>query len=217
MPLEQILTFEGSSDANNTTKNLSLEDSSNANNTTLNQEESRIEKDDSSALQKKLWDLYHPAAIQNVESIANNVSASNVTGCIACINKHFPDGCSISIEDEEGHGEKRICTLCSNDSTKSRSSKRPRPVPVDDSVPVDNFSAELVKSLNNKEKWNKRKKSKQSSYLHPVPNWDLVFDVDKKVKIGLLSNGNISKTIYNVNGEAVALRNTCAFDSIVQV
>lgn len=227
-PIEQILIEE-----------MSVEDGSDAQNTTQNQEDSQIEKDDSSVLEKKLWYLYHPIPVQNFESIANNGSGGNVSGdkqlnsCIACINKHFPDGahrchkcgknvhvlsgCSNSIEDEEGYGEKRICISCSNDSTKTRSRKRPHPVPVDDSVPVDHFSTELAKSLNNREKWNKRKKTKQSSYLHTVPNWDLVFDVDKKVKIGLLSNGNISKTIHNVNGKSVALRNTCAFDSIVQV
>lgn len=214
---------------------LSVESNFDVNNTTQSQEESQIEKNDSSNLQKKLWDLYHPAH----QDSANNGFAGNVladtepNSCIACINKHFPDGahrcykcgknvhvlsgCSVSIEDEEGYGEKRLCMLCSNDSTKTRSRKRPHPVPVDDSVPIDNFSSELAKFLNNKDKWNKKPKTKQSSYLHPVPNWNLVFDVDKKVKIGLLSNGNVSKTIYNVKGKAVALRNTCAFDSIVQV
>lgn len=227
-PTEQIsieeMYVDGSSDAQKTTQNqdCSLEDS----------HEDRLDKGDSSTLQKKLWDLYHP--VQNLESIANNGSGEKqLKTCIACTNKHFPDGahrchkcgknvhvlsgCSNSIDDEEGYGEKRICISCSNDSTKIRPYKRPHTVPVDDLVSGENFSYELAKTLNNKEKWNKRKRTKQSSYLHPVPNWDLVFDVDKKVKIGLLSNGNISKTIYNVKGKAIALRNTCALDSIVQV
>ncbi len=228
-PFEEVLIEEMSvDDAQNISQNDSLEDS---------KEDSAIDKDNSAALTKKLWNLYHHSPVQNSESVSNNKSGEKqlkaYVACIACMNGHLPDGahrchkceknvhilsgCSNSIDDEEGYGEKRICISCSNDSAKTRPSKRPHSMPVNDSLPVDHFSSELAKTLNNKEKWNKKKKKKQSSYLHPVPNWDLVFDVDKTVKIGLLSNGNISKTIYNVNGKSVALRNTCAFDSIVQV
>lgn len=186
---------------------------------------------DTSTLQKKLYDLYHLP--QNLESdhFSNNVSAGKSTDenvsvdhelphCIACTNKHFPSeahscykcgknvhllpGCSKSIHDEEGYGERRICISCSVQTNKL-------PLP-------DNFSSDLANELNNREKWNKKKKkTKQSSYLKTAPNWDLIISVDKKLKLGMLSNGNLSKITYNVNGKAVALRNTCAFDATAQV
>lgn len=224
-PVEQVLVDE-----------MSVEDSSTVQFTSQNYEESEADRDstvdDSPALQKRLYNLYHRVQNSEGDFTENNVSATNtvvdqqVTGCVACDNRHFPDGahrcfkcgknvhvlsgCSNSIQDEEGYGEKRICISCSNDLAKAPSRKRSRS--------VDDFSSQIAKELNNREKWNKKKKpTKQSSYIHPVPNWDLVFDVDKKVKIGMLSNGNLSRTTYNVKGKAVALKNTCAFDTTAQV
>ncbi|KAJ6642712.1 NOF-FB transposable element, partial [Pseudolycoriella hygida] len=71
----------------------------------------------------------------------------------------------------------------------------------------------------NKENWGKRpkRKTKKSKYLASAPNWGLNTNIEKKVKIGTLLNGNLSRVVYKVGKQIVALRNTCAFDSIAQI
>lgn len=52
----------------------------------------------------------------------------------------------------------------------------------------------------------------------PAPNWHLNTNIKQKVKLGMLQNGNISKTTHKIRGNVtVGLRNTCVFDSICQV
>lgn len=74
--------------------------------------------------------------------------------------------------------------------------------------------------LNAKEKWAKSKKKttgvKSSKYMQSVPNFDLV-GLLKKVKIGHLLNGNLSKTTHKVGKNKICLENTCAPDSIIQL
>lgn len=71
--------------------------------------------------------------------------------------------------------------------------------------------------LNHKEAWSKRRKTKRSVYIKPSPHWDLITNIDKRVKLGVLSNGNLSKTVHRINKKVVAVGNTCSFDSIAQV
>lgn len=202
---------------------------------------------------------------------------TNSSGCVACNNNHLPSnahtccvcgknvhilsGCSLSIGEKEGFGEKRICMVCSTSTKSTTSSKKhhnettqptkeldnerqekdvvkeSRPTRATKSKSTETFSStrksvkQPAKSekkctfggvtktkaneLNHTEKW--KKKIKRSYYLQPSPHWDLITNVDKKVKIGMLRNGGISKTTHRVNNRTVALQNTCAFDSVVQV
>lgn len=73
--------------------------------------------------------------------------------CIKC-NKlvHLLAECSISCGDSEGYGEKRICISCSSGPTNHQN---------------------VQKQLNDTEKWSKRKRSTRTSYMAPVPNWNL--------------------------------------------
>lgn len=80
-----------------------------------------------------------------------------------------------------------------------------------------NKSNNIHTELNHKEKWSKRRKTKKSVYIRPSPHWDLITNINKRVKLGFLRNGNFSKTIHRVKNVAVSVGNTCCFDSIVQV
>ncbi|KAJ6639044.1 hypothetical protein Bhyg_11783 [Pseudolycoriella hygida] len=53
----------------------------------------------------------------------------------------------------------------------------------------------------NKENWGKRpkRKTKKSKYLASAPNWGLNTNIEKKVKIGTLLNGNLSRVVYKVD------------------
>lgn len=75
----------------------------------------------------------------------------------------------------------------------------------------------IYTELNHKEKWSK-KKTKRSVYTRPSPHWDLITNINKRVKLGFLTNGNLSKTAHRVNGVTFAVGNTCCFvGSIAQV
>lgn len=139
-----------------------------------------------------------------------------LTRCPACINNDLPTGahkcsecgknihvleeCSLSCGDNEGYDEKRMCLSCSKN------------------VNVRNVISEMGYTIGTRENWNKRpKKVKKSKYILKAPNCVLNTNTDKKVKIGFLINGNLSNTVYQIRGRPVALKNTCAFDSIAQV
>lgn len=54
--------------------------------------------------------------------------------------------------------------------------------------------------------------------MKPAPNWNLNTNIQEKVKLGIMQNGNLLSTTYNVgNDEKFGLSNTCAFDAISQV
>lgn len=171
-----------------------------------------------------------PASSKSVSAIALEPPTNE---CIACKNNHAPSGahkcitcgknvhvlpeCSVSIGDQEGHGQKRICKACSLSSKRKLS---------DD--PVVKPSKKVVKSqdsieMNYTEKWGKKKethkKTKQSKYLKTDPLWKLKMSINTNdvPNIGILANGNILKTIYKIDGESVALENTCPFDAVLQV
>lgn len=74
----------------------------------------------------------------------------------------------------------------------------------------------ISKQLNEKEIWKPKKKSARS-YLAPVKNWNVDKKVQDRPKISLLTNANLSTTVHTVAKRKVALRNTCASDSICQV
>lgn len=123
--------------------------------------------------------------------------------CISCSKSvHLLDGCSTSVGDEEGCGEKRMCTSCEQNA-------------VQEQPPENSIDDRDLPELQLKEKWTRRN-AKPSKYLKPVPNWDLV-QFNDKVKIGHLRNGNKSKKAFKVLGSRVALKNTCAVDSIIQM
>lgn len=140
----------------------------------------------------------------------NNDLPSGAHTCSMCQKKvHILPGCSVSIGEEEGFGEKRICRSCSTGS--SRSSLRLR------SRSQKTTESQRSNEMNSKEQWNKQKKIKRSNYIKPSPFWDLVTNVNKKVRLGFLSNGLTSKTIHYANKIPISLTNTCAFDSTTQV
>lgn len=150
--------------------------------------------------------------------------------CIACTRNDFPSGahkcwkcgksvhilpgCSISCGDEEGYGQMRECVACSFEKNVVVA----EPSSGKCSEPISTVVA-AIREMDSKENWNKalKRKAKKSKYLTSAPNWHLNTNIDKKVKIGILSNGNFSKVIYKVNQQIIALRNTCGFDSIAQV
>lgn len=49
-----------------------------------------------------------------------------------------------------------------------------------------------------------------------APNYSLI-EFNKKVKIGHLSNGNLSQVAHKIGGMKIALQNTCAIDSLMQL
>lgn len=203
------------------------------------------------------------------KSTEGNTELSQDTYCIACKNNHLPSnahtcyicgmnvhvlpGCSISVGEEEGFGEKRLCITCSastissaqptslaTESAQNTSDNKQKPSrsivklgqPTSQATKLTQnasanqqkrsnkqFGKGIVKvkmqELNQKEKW--KKKIKRSHYIKPSPHWDLITNVDKKIKLGILRNGSISTTTHRVGKKTVALSNTCAFDSVAQV
>lgn len=128
----------------------------------------------------------------------NNDQPSGAHKCVQCgRNVHVLDGCSVSCGNEEGYGQGRICTSC----TSKQSSH-----------------SQTASEMNYEESWNKKPCKKGSKYLAPMPNWHLNTNVKKKVKIGVLQNGNLTNCTYRTSrNKTVGLRNTCAFDASCQV
>lgn len=122
--------------------------------------------------------------------------------CILCNkNVHILLGCSISIggTEAEGYGEKRICVSCDFKRQKQQENK--------------------IKEMKNTEKWcrTSKRELKRSKYIMPAPNWNLNNHFNKNVKIGFLTNGNMSSRVFGTKNELVGLNNTCAFDALAQV
>lgn len=128
--------------------------------------------------------------------------------CIECDKAvHILPCCSVSIGDEEGYGERRLCNAC----VRSRKSLRT-------SSPILPSVSQAVSEMEYNESWNKTKKKTTSKYMKTAPNWSLNLNIQKKVKLGILQNGNLSNTTYKIDDkQKVALTNTCTFDSICQV
>lgn len=126
--------------------------------------------------------------------------------CIECEKAvHILPCCSISIGDEEGYGEKRLCNACAGAQKTLETQSSVPPV------------SQAVSEMAYNETWNKKKEKKESKYLKPAPNWNLNNNIQKKVKLGILQNGNLKNTTYRINKQTVALTNTCSFDSTCQV
>lgn len=72
--------------------------------------------------------------------------------------------------------------------------------------------------MHEKEEWKKTpvKNKKKAAYATPVPNWHLNKNANKPPKIGFLQNANHQPT-RKINKQNFKLKNTCAFDTIVQV
>ncbi len=120
--------------------------------------------------------------------------------CIICgKNVHILSGCSVSIGSSEGYGEKRVCVLCDSRRRKQENDK--------------------IIEVNHTEKWcrTSKRQIKKSKYRMPVPNWNLNHHFDKNVKIGFLTNGNMSLRVFGTKNNFVGLKNTCSFDVLAQV
>lgn len=128
--------------------------------------------------------------------------------CIVCkSNVHILDGCSVSIGNDEGSGEARKCMKCFANENES----------IEESRAQSTSQSQTVCEMNYKDKWQKKKpRAKSSKYMGTVPNFDLI-EIHKKVKIGHLVNGSLSKTSYKVGKISICLENTCAVDSIIQL
>lgn len=141
----------------------------------------------------------------------NNDEPSGAHKCAACQkNVHILPGCSVSYGDSEGYGEKRICIACNTKTSKKKY------------IQNSQDGNEIIQSsqeMKYKESWNKKSKQKRASkYLSPMPNWLLNTNINKKVKIVLLRNGNLIATTQKVTtGKVIGLTNTCTVDSFMQV
>lgn len=119
--------------------------------------------------------------------------------CILCgKNVHILPGCSLSIGDSEGYGEKRVCASCNSKQQIQQHN--------------------MVTEMGHTEEWSRKSKRdvKRSKYLGTVPHWNLNHHFNKNVKIGFLTNANMSSRVFSVNKEFVGLRNTDTFDSLAQ-
>lgn len=148
-------------------------------------------------------DVIEPVALNECPACKNGDLPGDAHLCIKC-NKpvHALPGCSVSCGEEEGYGQKRICLAC---SSKARIAN------------IDKHVLQTAKEMNYKEEWDKSRKKYKSKYLSPAPNWHLNTNIKKKVKCGILQNGNICTTTHQIDGETVGLRNTCGVDCICQV
>lgn len=124
--------------------------------------------------------------------------------CVQCNkNVHIFDGCSIGINDEEGCGEKRLCVQC---ATK---------VPNDQKK--DGKERKVAPEMHETEGWDRSKnRNKKATYATPARNWNLNKNINKTTKVGLLQNAG-NQPARKVQKKTISLKNTCAFDTIVQV
>lgn len=99
----------------------------------------------------------------------NNDLPTGAHTCIACgKNVHILPGCSFSLNESEGYGEKRICKSC-------MVSKKRKSISLDGKMAT---STKIVKSqqsieMNYEEQWGKKKRVKSSRYLQPDPMWSV--------------------------------------------
>ena len=142
---------------------------------------------------------------------------SNNKDCTACINGDYPTGahvcilcksyvhllpgCSIAKEEEnEGHGEKRICISCSEDST---------------------ISTRMAFHTN--ENWrglgSPKKKIRRAFYLQKA-NLEILDHITSQsyCTLPIIKNGNnAGLSAVTINNAKITVTNTCAFDSIFQI
>lgn len=142
------------------------------------------------------------ATLNTKSSCRDGGSPGDAHRCIKCKKTvHILPCCSISIGDEEGYGEARLCNACNeqNPATLSQVSHS-------------------ISEMEYNEPWNKTPKRRRSKFMQKAPNWNLNNNIQKKVKLGMLINGNRSNTTYKVDkNKSVAMTNTCAVDSALQV
>lgn len=155
-------------------------------------------------LENVLPDKIQSPSITPISACRNGGEPGGAHRCVECKKAvHILPCCSISIGDEEGYGEKRLCNECAS------AQKTPTPIP--------SSVSQVVSEMEYNESWNKSKKKTSSKYMKPAPNWNLNMNINKKVKVGVLQNGNLFNTTYKVDKQKIALTNTCTFDSICQV
>lgn len=164
--------------------------------------EDNISSDESTCMNEK-------EEVQNVETTQtaqtkcpaciNNDTPTNAHICAICeIPVHTLQECSIACDEEEGHGQKRICLSCS--AMKS---------------------SEEVLAIQEIENWRglhkERKKQRVAKYLgenrHGIQDalaWS-------KSKLPIIKNGNsMTLQVVNIDGTNYITTNTCAFDSLLQ-
>lgn len=78
-----------------------------------------------------------------------------------------------------------------------------------------------VTSLNEYENWGglgnvKSKKRKRPNYLDACPDWDYV-QSHKTIEIPIFKNGNLYENNLRINEVLVIIKETCAFDSLIQL
>lgn len=140
---------------------------------------------------------------QSIHSIAcvacaNNDEPTGAHKCAVCgKNVHVFPECSVTCGDAEGYGEKRICISCHES---------------------ENAVPKSSQEMHYKETWGKKPQKTSSKYMRAMPNWSLNTNINKKTKIGLLRNGNLTSTTHKAGSrEVVGLTNTCTVDSFMQV
>jgi len=154
----------------------------------------------------------------NKDKKTSNVDASRqilLKSCPACANNDLPSGahicvicktavhaleqCSTSI-NEEGHGQKRICLFCSSHKSSHK---------ILASQEMKNW-----RGLNDEE--NTKSKSKYLVKSHHVIQDSLTWS--KSTKLPIIKNGiTMELQAIELNDQNYCLRNTCAFDSLLQI
>lgn len=155
--------------------------------------------------------------LKDLSSEINIMDEVISTSCIACKNGDFPsgshtcivcqanvhvlEGCSITVdEQEEGHGQKRLCIAC------SQSSKRKMKI-----------------ALNEIENWGNlgqpKKKVRRALYLnHTNRDLDDILYSSNCRTIPIIKNGDSeSLKFVTLEKEMISLTNTCSLDSLFQI
>lgn len=144
--------------------------------------------------------------------------------CFMCKkNIHHLDGCSIALNnEEEGYAEKRICLDCFNlnvqpdnfnEYNKQTSNVEDAQFELQNSNKPE-FTQESLSPQNNKKNYRKPAKylGERKSDVSDSIRWN------KNKCVPVIKNGNnVSLSKVSLQGKEVALRNTCAFDSIFYI
>lgn len=184
------------------------------------------------------FDVLVSKVVEQPETIDHNDDVSNITTidqmkcmacergdsptglhtCVSCAKPiHLLDGCSVDIGDEEGCGQKRMCMSChKNDTSNTVQQISTSSASQHTNTQCSLSTSQTIKEMNYTDIWKKSKSVKESKYMISVPNWSLV-DIQQKVKIGHLTNGNLSTTVHNVDGESVNVQNSCGIDCYMQL
>ncbi|XP_031355882.1 uncharacterized protein LOC116180164 [Photinus pyralis] len=160
---------------------------------------------------------------------------------------HNLDFCSVPVNtngEDEGYGQRRRCIQCnakliSAPNVSSSSTAREKtfeklltesnpsaPYLIDrlDNVVLSPKHQAIIKESRETEHWKglggSPKTKRKARYLGPCPEWATIEEsnVRNAPKVGFLRNGGlISAKPKRSSGKIMQLKNTCAFDSIVQV